>query len=370
MDNKSRLGKKFLGASSDETFGLPGSVESAVGLNDVDSPSSAVSPGGGRLPLGDKLSSGANGSALKDGTGDDPFHDVGVDSLGVDDHNSSGVLDALGIGAVDGVGASQTLASVATGGEISGESAGVKHQQEGQSGDDPNNPVAFAHDELVIPRSVKVAGFVLGVFIIAALAFAIFEPIQVLPLSDLAPGYSLTSQNGNSVNSEDGRGTVTLYNFAPTDCGDECAATNETMRTVRDRVIAEVDLDGTEFRLITIALDPVADPEVLAAAAAKSGADGLSWQWLGGTESEIRTIVGNGFRRFYETRADGTLAFDPGFVLVDGSGVVRGEYRYQTLTGDGDKITKHVAILGKEIRYAEGAAAIAYEAAHLFLCYP
>ncbi len=105
-------------------------------------------------------------------------------------------------------------------------------------------------------------------------------------------------------------------------------------------------------------------------AAEASGADGETWQWLGGSESEIRTVVGAGFQRFYEIKTDGSIRFDPGYVLVDGAGVVRGEYRYQTLADDSDKITSHVAVLAEEIRYADGAGAIAYEAAHLFLCYP
>ena len=60
----------------------------------------------------------------------------------------------------------------------------------------------------------------------------------------------------------------------------------------------------------------------------------------------------------------------PGYILVDGSGVVRGDYRYQTLADDGDKLVRHIDILASELRYADGSAAVAYEAAHLFLCYP
>ena len=64
------------------------------------------------------------------------------------------------------------------------------------------------------------------------------------------------------------------------------------------------------------------------------------------------------------------VAFDPMLVLVDGWGVIRGEYKYQTLTSDADKIVRHLGILGEELRNAKGAASLAYEAAHFFLCYP
>jgi protein SCO1/2 len=382
MVNSSSIGEEVFGPGSGESLGLPDTNEPSVGVDDV-----VVTPASGRpsrrgLPNRSEVGANLGAGAAKDRARNDPLHVVGVHDVGGENHHGSGVLDSLSVNPVDGVGAGQPDVGVLTHGQITGEGAGVEHQQERSDSDGPTNPLHVSHpregddfdriqeEALVIPRWVKIGGSVMVVFILAALAFAIFEPIQVLPRSGLAPGYSLTSQAGTSVNSESGRGTVTLYTFAPTDCDATCEAMNETMATVRDRVAAEVDLEGTEFRLVTIALNPVSDPQELQVAAAASGADGQTWQWLGGSESEIRTIVGAGFQRFYEIEEDGSIRFDPGFVLVDGAGVVRGEYRYQTLADDSDKITSHVSVLGEEIRYADGAAAIAYEAAHLFLCYP
>ncbi|MGI9596180.1 MAG: SCO family protein [Acidimicrobiales bacterium] len=222
----------------------------------------------------------------------------------------------------------------------------------------------------MLPRWLKLAGAGFAVLILAAMAFAIFEPIQVLPRVRLAPGYALSTGDGAVITSETARGSVTLYSFAPTECGDRCDPMFETMREVQARIGSEVDLGQTDFRLVTIALDEIDDPAGLAAAAQASGADGVRWQWIGGDEKQIRNVVGAGFERYYEQEADGTIAFDPGFVLVDGNGVIRGEYRYQTLSDDADKFVRHTEILAEEIRYAEGPAAVAYEAAHLFLCYP
>lgn len=202
------------------------------------------------------------------------------------------------------------------------------------------------------------------------MAFAIFEPIQVLPRIRLAPGYALMAEDGSMVTSENARGTVTLYSFAPTDCESQCDDMFDTMRSVRSRIDGEIDLGETDFRLITIALDEVDDHEPLAAAAARSEADGSTWRWIGGSESAVRNVAGAGFQRFYEVADDGSINFDPGFILVDGNGVIRGEYRYQTLADDADKFVRHAQILAEEIRYAQGPAAVAYEAAHLFLCYP
>lgn len=223
---------------------------------------------------------------------------------------------------------------------------------------------------LRIPRWLKAVAICFFTLAMAGVAFAVFEPIQVLPRLRLAPGYGLISDDGSFATSEDARGTVTLYSFAPTDCGERCEDLFATLATVQGRVAAEVDLGETDFRIVTIALDQVDDADALADAAEASGADGLRWRWYGGDAADIDTIVGSGFRRWFERADDGAIEFDQAFMLVDGNGVIRGDYRYQTLAADHDKLVRHTGILADEIRNAKGATALAYEAAHLFLCYP
>lgn len=226
----------------------------------------------------------------------------------------------------------------------------------------------------MLPRWLKVTGVAFMVAVLGAVAFAVFEPLQVLPRIRLAPGYALVTADGSALTSEDGRGVITLYSFAPSDCGERCQETFNTLAEVRDRVPAEVDLGETGLRIVTIALDPSDDPTTLADALTRaeqrSGADGVDWQWAGGGEEAVRTVVGDGFRHWYHQGPDGTIEFDGGFALVDGNGLIRGEYRYQTLADDADKLVHHTAILADEVRNAHGAGALAYEAAHLFLCYP
>ncbi|MEZ5411365.1 MAG: SCO family protein [Acidimicrobiales bacterium] len=215
------------------------------------------------------------------------------------------------------------------------------------------------------------AGWTVAALVLAAFAFTVWQPIQVLPRIELAPGYALVDQRGQQYTSESGRGSVTLYNFAPLDCGDRCAGTDATLAEVLSRVPAEVDLGDVGFRVVTIALDPVGDdPSALAAAAARSGADGERWRWIGGGEDRVRTLVGSGFHRSIGTGPDGETAADPGFVLVDGNGVIRGDYRYRTTAPEVDRLVGNLKVLAGEIRNAHGAATVAYEAAHLFLCYP
>ena len=197
----------------------------------------------------------------------------------------------------------------------------------------------------------------------------IFQPIKVLPRIRVAPGFALIDQSGESFNSETARGSVTLYTFSPPDCGAECTHINDTMRAVRDRVAAEVDLGDPGFEMVTIALADRPSPSVLQDAATRSGADGDRWRWAGADWDHVRTVVGAGFRIWFEETDDGTVDFDPGFVLVDGNGVIRGEYHYRTISSDADKLVRQVGILADEIRYSSGAASLAYEAAHLFTCY-
>ena len=206
-------------------------------------------------------------------------------------------------------------------------------------------------------------------FLGAALVFAIIQPIKVLPRIRVAPGYALVDQSGAAYTSESARGTVTLYSFAPLDCGGQCDEIASTLREVRDRVPVEADLADVDFRIVTIALADEPAPAELAAAAEASGADGEQWRWVGGEWNRVRTVVGAGFRRYFERDAAGEISFDPGYVIVDGNGVIRAQHRYATVSDDADKLVRQVGTLGDEIRYAHGIAALGYEAAHLFLCY-
>lgn len=209
-----------------------------------------------------------------------------------------------------------------------------------------------------------------ALIIAAALAFAVFEPIQVLPRIRLAPGYLLTDQGAATLTSEDVRGDIVLYNFGYSACSADCAAMNDTMIEIQDR-IAEVDVGDTDVKFVTISFDAATDtPEVLQQYADSLGADPALWSFASGEPDHLANVVKAGFEAYYQQKEDGSFTFDPVFVLVDGWGVIRGEYRYQTNASDTDKILHHLDILGEEIRNANGAATLAYEAAHFFLCYP
>ncbi len=211
------------------------------------------------------------------------------------------------------------------------------------------------------------AGFVVS----GALAFKIFQPVQVLPRIRLAPAFALTDQNGQRLTSEDLRGHVVLYSFVYTRCEEpRCDAVLETMRAVHEG-LADADLRDIPITLITISFDPDHDtPDVLKEYAGRVSAQPPEWYFATIQDKTLlKTVLGGGFEFYYEPREDGTFTFDPLLVLVDGWGVIRGEYRYHTEVATEERILRHLGVLAEEIRNSRGAARVAYEAAHLFLCY-
>lgn len=227
------------------------------------------------------------------------------------------------------------------------------------------------------PQSTKPLRFhwwwiAVGLIMIAVagvLAFAIFKPIKVLPRMRQAPGFILTDQDGQRLTSEDLRGKVVVYNFLYTRCGEACNTMNATMQEVQRR-LGEVELGAMPVQFVTISFDPEHDtPEALQAYAESLGADPAQWRFVTGDAHRVKQVIGSGFEAFYTPDDQGGFQFDPKFVLVDGLGIIRSEYRYQVETPDADRILRHLGVLAEEVRKATGVNKLVYEAAHLFLCY-
>lgn len=210
----------------------------------------------------------------------------------------------------------------------------------------------------------------MGLMVLSALAFKIFQPVQVVPRIRLAPGFSLTDQNGERLTNEDLRGKFVVYNFIYTRCPEPCGDLNQTMQEIQAR-IDEALLGDIEIQFVTISFDPEHDtPEKMLAYADALGADEAQWKFATSTNDVLlKAIIGGGFEAYYDQNDDGTFRFDPKFVLVDGWGIVRGEYRYQTQVPDTDRILRHIGVLAEEVHNSQGTASLAYEAAHYFLCY-
>lgn len=197
--------------------------------------------------------------------------------------------------------------------------------------------------------------------------FSTARPIVVLPRITLAPGFYLTDQNGETFTSEALRGQIALYNFTYTHCEAPCAQTSQVMAEVQTRLPQVAS--SVPLKLVTFSIDPNNDTsDQLANFAAEMGADPSVWHLATGGAQQLKSVIGGGFSVYYKEMEDGSYKLDPAFFLVDGSGVIRAEYR--SAAPDIDIILRDFGLLAAEVEHSEGIYRFAYEAAHLFSCYP
>lgn len=201
--------------------------------------------------------------------------------------------------------------------------------------------------------------------LVAVILFAALRPLKVLPRIRISPGYLLVDQNGSRVSSEEMRGQITLYGFIATDCGLPCAETEELMADVA----AQLDLQpDVPVGLVMIAVDEQEPlPDALRAYALDKGIES-SRRLLTGDAQQVKRVVGGGFNTFYERDSSGQLQLDTALMLVDGLGILRAEYRGRLPSTSA--VLRDIDLLTQEARNSTGLTRYAYEAAHLFLCYP
>lgn len=192
----------------------------------------------------------------------------------------------------------------------------------------------------------------------------------------LAPGYSLIDQDGKQFTSESMRGSLVLYTFSHSQCSSPCVSTSATMAALQPE-LSEVQLGDIPLQFVTIFVDPEhATPEVLGAQAETLEVDPERWHFVTGDATQLKQVIGSGFSTYYaptDTHDDthdsnGAFTVDPAFVLVDGWGIIRAVYR--TPSPDSAIIQRDLRLVVQEVRNSTGVNRYAYEAAHLFLCYP
>jgi len=209
---------------------------------------------------------------------------------------------------------------------------------------------------------------VLALPVLGIVAFAIFQPLKVLPRMGLSPGFSLVDQAGQRLTNEDLRGHIVLYNFTYTNCVAPCAQTSATMQSIH-RALSTFKLRGFPVDLVTISFDPTRDtPAVLADYAAHLGVTADNWHFLTGEATALKYVIGGGFGMYYQADEADAFTFEPTFALVDGAGILRAKYK--TATPDVAIIQRDLELIAKEAAESTGPTRLAYEAAHLFLCYP
>ncbi|MBW7884656.1 MAG: SCO family protein [Caldilineaceae bacterium] len=204
--------------------------------------------------------------------------------------------------------------------------------------------------------------------LLAVFLFALFQPVKVRPRIGLAPGFLFTDQQGDRLTNEDLRGKLVFYNFTYTSCGERCQPLSATMHSIQE-LVAGLDTAGVPVELVTITFDAERDtPEQLKKYATQIGANTRNWHFLTGPAERLKNVIGGGFGVYYTQEEDGSFLFDPMFVLVDGNGIVRAQYK--TAAPELGTIQRDLELIVTEIRNSQGAGKLVYEAAHLFLCYP
>ena len=212
-----------------------------------------------------------------------------------------------------------------------------------------------------------------GLLIAAILAFNILQPIKVLPRVSLAPGFALTNQDAETVTSEDYRGRLVFYTFSYTSCGEPCEVTSAKLARLDGELSAQA-FPGLDVSFVTISIDPEnetpSDLQTLTLGAQTSLTLTQDWDFVGGASDITKYVVGGGFGVYYDNlqALAGAASFEPRVVLVDGWGIIRSEYRPESFSVE--RALSDINYLASEIENANGVAKLAYEAAHLFRCYP
>jgi protein SCO1 len=208
--------------------------------------------------------------------------------------------------------------------------------------------------------------------LVGLLGFAILQPILVLPRIGLGPGFAFLDQNGRRLTNEDLRGRIVLYNFTYTGCVQPCPQTSATMQAVQT-MLPLLQTRGIGVDLVTISFDPEQDTAAqLRAFGQDWQADFDRWHFVTGDPTVLKYVIGGGFGVYYQAKPAQqevrAFTFDPTFVLVDGAGIVRAKYR--TATPELAILQRDIELVAEEAAQSTGAARLAYEAAHLFVCYP
>jgi protein SCO1/2 len=170
-----------------------------------------------------------------------------------------------------------------------------------------------------------VAGLVL---IPAMRPFLRFEPDPPPVLGQL-PKFELVNSSGEPFGSSELEGRVWVANFIFTRCASICPLLTDAMSRL-DRRFVDEGIDG--IHLVSFTVDPEFDtPEVLRNYGELYGIESDRWSLVTGSPDAIRAIVEGGFKTAMGSPDTGEgglidVAHTGKFVLVDGSGGIRGYY--------------------------------------------
>jgi protein SCO1/2 len=150
------------------------------------------------------------------------------------------------------------------------------------------------------------------------------------------PDFSLNNQESRSITRAELTGKVWIADFIFTNCSGICPVMTGQMRRLQEKL-------PDEIHFVSFSVDPAHDtPEVLAAYAARGGADSKRWWFLTGDKEALYRVSIQGFKLAVDDTT-GTpvepVTHSSRFVLVDRNGQIRGYYGIE----DADAMTRLTA---------------------------
>jgi len=164
-----------------------------------------------------------------------------------------------------------------------------------------------------------------------------------LPRIGPAPGFTLTTQDGNRLSLQELRGKVVAVTFIFASCKDSCPLLTHKIATLQPRLGGDF---GPNAFFVSITVDPERDtPATLKRYASTHGARAAGWAFLTGTSSEIRDVTrryGVVARKTPHGDVDHTFLTS----LIDRSGMLR--VQYLGVRFDPDELFKDIQSLLQE----------------------
>src|SRR5271169_3584564 len=133
----------------------------------------------------------------------------------------------------------------------------------------------------------------LGLAVVLALVARSMRPRAPLPVLGQIPTFELTDQAGAPFSGDAMAGHVQVVDFVFTRCPSSCPRLTARMGELQARLAK----DRSDARLVSFSVDPENDtPPVLAAYAAKAGADLARWTFVTGPADDVTRAVVLGFK--------------------------------------------------------------------------
>lgn len=135
-----------------------------------------------------------------------------------------------------------------------------------------------------------------------------------------APAFALTTASGSILPSESLTGSVWVMNFFFTSCPGPCPLINTELKK-----LTTIPWLRDKVRILSVTVDPARDtPEKLAEYGKRFGALGGRWDFLTGSEAEIRALIERDLKLI---APDDVSMHTTRIVLVDRGGNIRGFYQ-------------------------------------------